>query len=131
MKAPAIKITAVLLMCAAALLTTACTNQGEPIPFNLEMEARKYRATQAQQPVNEYRTLIDAYARCHGRYSKEEQKKRAINADRRIREHPDNAAVIRHQIRAECLLTPMPEPTAATQESIPEPTDPSTPATSR
>ena len=131
MKAPALRMIAALLMCTATLFTAACTNQREPIPFNLEMEARKYHAPAAQQPVNEYKTLIDAYARCHGRYSKKEQEKRAINADRRIREHPGNATVIRHQIRAECFSTPMPDPTTTIQESIPETTDPGTSATSQ
>ena len=122
---------AVLLMCSAALLAAACTNDKDTIPFNLEMEARQYRAPAVEQPLDDYKILIEAYAHCHGRHSKEEQEKRAANAARRIREHPGNAAVIRYEIRAECFSTPIPDPTATVQESVPDPTEPSTPATGR
>ena len=131
MKAPALKMMAVLLTCAAALLAAACTNDRDTIPFNLEMEARQYRAPVVEQPLNDYKTLIDAYARCHGRHSKEEQEMRAANAARRIREHPGNATVIRYEIRAECFSTPTPDPTATVQENVPDSTEPSTPATGR
>ena len=131
MKAPPLKLLVALLMCAAALLAAACTNDRDTIPFNLEMEARQYRAPVVEQPLNDYKILIEAYARCHGRHSKEEQEKRAANAARRIREYPGNATVIRHQIRAECFSTPMPGPTTTVQENVPDPTEPNTPATGR
>ena len=119
MTATALRLTTLLLICAAALLTPACSNRSNIVPFDLEMEARQHRPSTIQQPTNHYQILIETYARCHGRYSPEEQKKRATDAARRIMEHPQNAAVIRHQIRAECFATPVPDPATPTQKHTP------------